>query len=806
MSNAFKLLKHLERQNESFSRTVDFFGLLANFHINQTVFASEATRNIFLSCLLSYRPVYTLKFTKSKLVLTQFETPFINENSQTQFTVSKDSVTNQSEIMTKLIESGLKRVKHIDAKGEFSVQGDIIDISLPKMDYIIRIEFFGDEITDITYLEHLTYQKIKSVNDFKLPAKNSGLNKVSLDLKNIEANALVAIYDPDIIEHSLTVEFLDFIGQLEEYHITALSFVSVGNYKYKIDIKRSIEFELFTSAWLDAKKESESQLITDSDNKKLPDIAVIKLEELEIGDYVVHNKHGIGRYIGNETREKAFGNNDTKEYEDYIIIQYASGSRSKDPDYLFIESNNLENLTKYVGAPNPKLSRFGGDDFAKVKTRARRHAKFIADKLIKTYVERVNGDSIAFLTDFPELEKVDFDFKYELTKDQKSALKSIFHDMSLSHPMDRLLCGDVGFGKTEVALRAAFLSVLNRRQVALLSPTTILTNQHYETFKARLNDYGVKIASLSRFTSKKERELCIQNLKSGEIDIVIGTHTLFSNDIQFKNLGLLIIDEEQRFGTEHKEKLKAKHPTVDILTLSATPIPKTLEMALTGIRDISIIQTPPANRQQVSTNVTESSNKLIKDAIGFELKRGGQVFYVHNNIATIETTCSKIQKLIPDAKIAIAHSKLSEYRIDKVINDFWHKKIDILVCTTIIETGLDISNANTLIVDKAQKFGLTQLHQLRGRIGRSETKAYAYFFYTKDMALTQKAYQRLETLQDYDDLGSGAAIALKDLELRGSGDYLGTEQSGHMQGVGYEMYIKFMSRAIENAKHNLSQH
>jgi transcription-repair coupling factor (superfamily II helicase) len=538
----------------------------------------------------------------------------------------------------------------------------------------------------------------------------------------------------------------------------------------------------------------------------------IDVQALQIGDYLVHDLHGIGKFVGKEMRQTIFdpatsetaAEHSQTAVEEYLIIEYASSSRAKNaqPDYLFVATTSPDNLSLYVGHDNPRLSRFGGVDFAKVKARTKKYAQDVAKRLVEIYAKRMLTPGISYLADDVQMRELEDSFEYELTPDQAVAIETVKDDMEMAHPMDRLICADVGFGKTEVALRAAFKAILSGKQVALLVPTTILSSQHFETFQNRYSKFPVRIELLNRFVPAKRRKEILTDVENGQVDLLIGTHMLLTPKVKFRNLGLLIIDEEQRFGTMHKELIKSLNPQTDILSMSATPIPRTLEMALTGIRDITTITTPPENRRSIITNVLPNSDKLVQDAIANEIRRGGQTFVIHNNVKTLQVRANKISELLPHARIGIAHGQMRENQIDHIIDQFWKRQIDVLVCTTIIETGIDIANANTLIVDNSDKFGLSQLHQLRGRIGRSNTQAYAYFLYSQHSALTERGYQRLETIQDLSELGSGTAIALKDLELRGAGNFLGAEQSGYIAGVGYEMYITIMGAAVEKVKQN----
>lgn len=524
----------------------------------------------------------------------------------------------------------------------------------------------------------------------------------------------------------------------------------------------------------------------------------IDLMELKPGDHIVHEQHGIGRFAGMRQRTIGTGANQTT--REYLIIEYAPSKRGAPADKLFIPTDQLDQVSKYIGADAPKLNKLGGSDWAATKAKARKHVHEIAEDLVKLYSARQRTAGFAFGPDTPWQKELEDAFPYQETADQLTTIDEVKADMEKPVPMDRLICGDVGFGKTEIAVRAAFKAIQDGKQVAVLVPTTLLVQQHYETFTERYEGFPVTVAAMSRFQTAKEINRTIEDLQAGGVDIVIGTHKLLNPKIKFKDLGLVIIDEEQRFGVEHKETLKALRTNVDVLSLSATPIPRTLEMAVTGIREMSTLATPPEDRLPVLTYVGAYEDAQVTAAVRRELLRGGQVFYVHNRVQDIARTAAAIHDLVPEARVGVAHGKMGEKQLDQIIRDFWHRDIDVLVCTTIIETGLDISNANTLIVDHADRFGLSQLHQLRGRVGRGRERAYAYFLYDPAKPMTQQSHDRLATIAQNTALGSGFDVAMKDLELRGTGNLLGDEQSGHIEGVGFDLYIRMVSEAVEAYK------
>ncbi len=508
--------------------------------------------------------------------------------------------------------------------------------------------------------------------------------------------------------------------------------------------------------------------------------------ELEKGDYVVHNIHGIGRYLGIETIEIS------GIHRDYVTIQYQNADR------VSIPVDQIQLLSKYVASDGktPKVNKLNDGRFQKTKQKVQHQVEDIADDLIKLYAERSQLEGFSFSGDDENQIEFDNDFPYVETEDQLRSIKEIKKDMESKQPMDRLLVGDVGFGKTEVAMRAAFKAVNDHKQVAILVPTTVLAQQHYTNFKERFNDFAVNVDVLSRFRTKAEQNETLEALKKGQVDIIIGTHRLLSQDVEFADLGLIVIDEEQRFGVKHKEKLKELKTKVDVLTLTATPIPRTLHMSMLGIRDLSVIETPPTNRYPVQTYVLESNPTIIRDAILREIDRGGQVYYLYNKVDTIEQKVAELKELVPEASIGFVHGQMSEIRLENTLIDFINGEYDVLVTTTIIETGVDIPNANTLFIENADHLGLSTLYQLRGRVGRSNRIAYAYFMYRPDKTLTEVAEKRLEAIKGFTELGSGFKIAMRDLSIRGAGNILGASQSGFIDSVGFEMYSQLLEEAI----------
>ncbi|MDP9067514.1 MAG: transcription-repair coupling factor [Actinomycetota bacterium] len=513
--------------------------------------------------------------------------------------------------------------------------------------------------------------------------------------------------------------------------------------------------------------------------------------DLASGDLVVHEVHGIGRYIEMVDRELL------GVHREYLVIEYAKGDR------LYVPSDQVDLVSKYIGGELPKMSRLGSNEWAKTKARVGRRAREIAHELVKLYADRLRAKGYAFGPDTPWQRELEDAFAYEETPDQLRAIDEVKDDMEKDLPMDRLVCGDVGYGKTEIAVRAAFKAVAGGKQVAVLVPTTILAQQHHATFAERFRHFPVRVEMLSRFLSAAEAKKVISDLADGKVDVVVGTHRLLGKDIKFSDLGLVIVDEEQRFGVEQKERLKQLRTSVDILTLTATPIPRTLEMAMSGIRDMSIVDTPPEDRHPVMTYVGDFDEETLSSAIRRELLRDGQVFYVHHRVDTIQAAARRVQDLVPDARVAVAHGQMDENQLEQTMLEFGDAKTNVLVCTTIIESGLDIPTVNTLIVERADLLGLSQMYQLRGRVGRAHERAYAYLFFPPQRALTEHAHERLKTIAEQTGLGSGFRIAMRDLEIRGAGNLLGAEQHGHISEVGFDLYVKLMSQAVEEAKGSL---
>ncbi|MFF2094431.1 transcription-repair coupling factor [Paenibacillus sp. NPDC058174] len=572
---------------------------------------------------------------------------------------------------------------------------------------------------------------------------------------------------------------------LQDYHIEPPKLIE-GNLQSGFELPSS-HLVVITEGEMFTQKQRKARRI----DKKIDNAERIKsYTELKVGDYVVHQNHGIGKYVGIGTLEIG------GIHKDYLHVLYAGG------DKLSVPIEQVDMIQKYVGSEEkePKINKLGGSEWTRAKNKVRSSVQDIADDLIKLYAERQSAPGFAFGQDTAYQNEFEAMFPYDETRDQLRAIEEIKKDMEKSQPMDRLLCGDVGYGKTEVAVRAAFKAAIEGKQVAILVPTTILAQQHYETFRERFSGYPFNIQVLSRFRSRKEQNETMKGLKAGTVDVVIGTHRLLSQDVIFKDLGLLIVDEEQRFGVSHKEKLKKLKTNVDVLTLTATPIPRTLHMSMLGVRDLSVIETPPENRFPVQTYVVEYNMSLVREAIERELARGGQVYYLYNRVQGIYQMAELINSLVPDAKVAVGHGQMSEQELEKTILDFLDGESDVLVSTSIIETGVDIPNVNTLIVHDADKMGLSQLYQLRGRVGRSNRIAYAYFTYQRDKVLTEVAEKRLQSIKEFTELGSGFKIAMRDLAIRGAGNLLGAEQHGYIASVGFDLYSQMLADEIAKRK------
>ncbi|MFJ8626919.1 transcription-repair coupling factor [Kitasatospora sp. NPDC093550] len=583
------------------------------------------------------------------------------------------------------------------------------------------------------------------------------------------------------------------VADLAEAPTRDVVYVSCGSIEHGF-VDEALKLTVITETDLSGQKSSTK------DMRRMPSRRRNAIDPLALvaGDYVVHEAHGVGKYVEMVQRTVQGA---TREY---LVLEYAPAKRGHPGDRLFVPTDQLDQVTKYVGGEAPTLHRLGGADWAKTKQRAKKAVKEIAADLIKLYSARMAAPGHTFGPDTPWQRELEDAFPYAETPDQLTTIAEVKSDMEKSVPMDRLICGDVGYGKTEIAVRAAFKAVQDGKQVAVLVPTTLLVQQHFSTFAERYANFPVTVKALSRFQTDSEAKAVLEGLFEGSVDVVIGTHRLFSSETRFKDLGLVIVDEEQRFGVEHKEQLKKLRANVDVLTMSATPIPRTLEMAVTGIREMSTITTPPEERHPVLTFVGPYDEKQISAAIRRELLREGQVFYIHNRVESIDKAAARLKDLVPEARIATAHGQMGETQLEKVVVDFWEKEFDVLVSTTIVESGIDISNANTLIVERGDTFGLSQLHQLRGRVGRGRERGYAYMLYPPEKPLTETAHERLATIAQHTEMGAGMYVAMKDLEIRGAGNLLGGEQSGHIAGVGFDLYMRMVGEAVAEFRESLA--
>ena len=698
----------------------------------------------------------------------------------------------------KLSNLGYERVDKVEFMGQFAIRGGIIDFFPLTESMAIRIELFDNEIDSIRSLDVLSQRSVEKLESVTLTPAEEPPSEGDISLINyLSEDSFIIADEPNmLIAHSVETfnqyydttkkpltEINDRLLDPEKIisHINSRNLVLLNNFTtsikdftvneiFKVDSSLIAEFEVIKPKRQIRKKRAQGSVIQN-------------FTDLKVGDYIVHDNHGIGIYSGIET----IITDGIK--KDYIKLNYA------DEGKLYIPTNQLDRVQKYLGGKT-KLNKIGSVVWERTKKRARESAEKLAREIALLYAKRKEARGFSHTKDTVWQTEFEEKFGFEETYDQLEAIKEVKKDMESTKIMDRLICGDVGFGKTEVAIRAAFKAVDSGKQVAFLCPTTILATQHFNTFKSRMEDYPITIELLSRFRTKKEQKESVERIKTKKADIVIGTHRILSKDVNFSDLGLVIIDEEQRFGITHKENLKNLTINVDVLTLTATPIPRTLHMSLSGIRDISLLTEPPMERKTIQTFVLEEEDEFIKIAISREISRKGQVYYLHNRVINIEAKAKKLREMFPNINIEIAHGQMSENELEDVMISFIEGEIDVLICTTIIETGLDIPNVNTIIIENADTMGLSQLYQLRGRVGRSDRIAYSYLMYKKDKVLTEVAAARLQTIRDFTEFGSGFKVALKDLEIRGVGNLLGPEQSGHMAAIGFDLYNKFLEEAL----------
>lgn len=786
-----------------------------------------------------------------------------------KISINTGDTLSYDNFINKLIKNNFIKTKIIQEHNEFAVRGGIIDIFPENLELPVRIEFYGDTIESIREFDVITQRSIKQINNTDIfPSEKvfTDKNSSSQFFYYISDDCLLIIDEPDLFQRNYPELFIktekfkrvffsgfplikneslcsygidriieiyfnsksqpsfnsniylflknitELIHQNYELYITCSDSYHLKRTKELIeeigqDISRfKINYLdhsfhdgfIFNSAKLAIYTEHEifNRYFKPAYKKrKFSGISFRELSKINYGDFMVHQYYGIGKYAGLQ-KISAGG-----------IQQEAVKLLYQDNDIVYVNLNSINLIKKYSAQEgvSPKLSKLGTNQWERIKQRTKNKIQEIAADLIKLYSYRKTQKGFKFSKDTIWQKELEASFIYEDTADQITAVDEIKKDMESDYPMDRLICGDVGFGKTEVAIRAAFKAVLDNKQVAVLVPTTILAEQHYNTFKDRLSKYAVEVEHLSRFKTQKQQNEILQKIQEGKINIIIGTHRLLSNDVKFKDIGLLIIDEEQRFGVKAKEKLKFLKENIDVLTLTATPIPRTLNFSLLGARDLSIINTPPKNRQPIHTEIINFNKKIISDAINYELSRNGQVYFVNDVINDLDYIAQLLEEITPAAKVAIAHGKMKPSELEKVMMGFLEKKYNVLVCTKIIESGLDIPNVNTIIINRADKFGLAELYQLRGRVGRTNIKSYAYLIAPPNSILTKQAIRRLHALEEFTELGSGLNLALKDLEIRGAGNLLGKEQSGFIAEIGFDLYMKILDEAVSELKINQSK-
>lgn len=797
----------------------------------------------YLQLLEAIRSKASFLCVASREALSQTILP-LAQYEQLRVTLAAGQTIDLEKLTKNLVAAGYQRTPFVERPGEFSIRGGILDIYVPLAEHPVRLEFNGNLLESLRQFESFTQRSVTTLeNILILPlrsdhavaplwsiftseiilVKNELLKPVEGMPRDIQAQelsltltrspqSLVFDFQPMESFHGSIPRLKERLGQWRSqgYAVTLVADNAGQQQRLQELLAEAADFCRmqvgvisggFVSPVLKLAVVSDEEIFGRylerkylAKIKKPAPLALNPFSDLKEHDYIVHETYGVGVYEG--IQRLVIGNKE----EDFLSLKYAEGDRL----YVPVEQMNL--VQKYVsagahpGIARLKMYRLGGNTWQRVKEQVRESTLQLARELLALYSERSVIEGKAFNADTHWQQEFEAAFIYEETPDQRQAIQAVKNDMSGNKPMDRLVCGDVGYGKTEVAMRAAFMAVNNNKQVAVLVPTTILAEQHLNTFRERLADYPVRVEMLSRFRSKAEHDLVIKDLGKGLVDIIVGTHRLLQIDIKFKDLGLLVVDEEQRFGVSHKERIKQICKKVHVLTLTATPIPRTLEMSLSGIRDVSLINNPPEGRLPVSTYVMEHNDEVLRQAILHELSRSGQVFYVHNRVQSIDRCAKKLAELVPEAKIKVAHGQMNSRELEKIMLDFMARKFNVIVATTIIESGLDMPNVNTLIVDDATRFGLADLYQLRGRVGRSSRRAYSYFFYPRDFVFTEDAAARLKAIQEFTQLGSGFKIAMRDLELRGAGNLLGKEQSGYISKVGFDLYCKLLQENIQRLK------
>ncbi len=741
---------------------------------------SEGQTDQELVKYLSYfyeKPASLLDYTPPDTLLLLDEVSRIHE-------MEEQLQKEEAEFVTNLLEEG--KILH-DISLSFSFQNLVSKQQRPILYYSLFLR----------HVQHTSPQNIVNVSSRQMQSFHGQMNVLASEMERFKKSNFTVVFLGANKERTERLSSVLADYEIEAAMIDNKKALAQGQvYVMEGELQSGFELPLMKLAVITEEELFKNRIKKKPRKQKLTNAERIKsYSELQVGDYVVHVNHGIGKYLGIETLEI------NGIHKDYLNIHY-QGS-----DKLYVPVEQIDQVQKYVGSEGkePKLYKLGGSEWKRVKKKVETSVQDIADDLIKLYAEREASKGYAFSPDHEMQREFESAFPYQETEDQLRSINEIKKDMERERPMDRLLCGDVGYGKTEVAIRAAFKAIADGKQVALLVPTTILAQQHYETIMERFQDYPLTVGLLSRFRTRKEANETIKGLKNGTVDMVIGTHRLLSKDVVYKDLGLLIIDEEQRFGVTHKEKIKQIKANVDVLTLTATPIPRTLHMSMLGVRDLSVIETPPENRFPVQTYVVEYNGALVREAIERELSRGGQVYFLYNRVDDIERKADEISMLVPDAKVAYAHGKMTENELESVMLNFLEGESDVLVSTTIIETGVDIPNVNTLIVFDGDKMGLSQLYQLRGRVGRSNRVAYAYFTYRRDKVLTEVAEKRLQAIKEFTELGSGFKIAMRDLTIRGAGNLLGAQQHGFIDSVGFDLYSQMLKEAIEERRGDTSK-
>ncbi|MCL2621348.1 MAG: transcription-repair coupling factor, partial [Defluviitaleaceae bacterium] len=883
------IITHSEQKAREITRDLAFFGTPAQFFPALDFMANYvevASKDVIIQRLNILSQIKLPLVTTVDALLSplsppdEFKRHFVNLKEGQE--VALDGLALQ------LVQMGYERSEQVEGHGQFAIRGGILDIFGPACTNPLRMEFWGDEIDSIRYIDIETQRSIEGERLLEiqlLPMKEHLGDTIATLFEYFPENTLICFDEPariatraderhdeyttvlqDLLEREQitsdqakpALNYADILQATNPFHKVLFNLMSQNvkdftpsvlvhfegkaatTFAGRIDLLAedvqyllSQDYQIIITAGGEHRAERLSEELVGwgiapaqlhvhageiSTGFEYPQLklAIISFAEpregekkrrkvrrtpkkrnpidhftdLNVGDYVVHDQQGIGVYHG---LEKIVVDSITR---DYLKIGYRGQAN------LYVAINQMDALQKYIGGGDikPQLSKLGGDAWSRTKAKAKAAVEEVARELVELYAKREAVKGHAYEADTVWQTEFEDAFIFEETDDQLLAVEDVKRDMESTKVMDRLICGDVGYGKTEVAIRAAFKAVCDQKQVAFLCPTTILAQQHYNTFVQRMKDFPINVQVVSRFRSSKETKLVIDDVKSGRVDILIGTHRLLSTDVEFANLGLIIVDEEQRFGVMHKEKLKQKWSHVDVVTLSATPIPRTLHMSLSGIRDMSILSQPPLERQPIQTYVLEYSPEMVKSSITREMARGGQVYYLHNRVQNIASTAAKIQSLVPDASVAYAHGKMNERELENAMMDFIDGAIDVLVCTTIVESGLDIPNVNTIIIQDADHLGLSQLYQLRGRVGRAGRSSFAYLMYQKDKVLTEVAEKRLQTIREFTEFGAGFKIAMRDLEIRGAGNLLGTSQHGHMDAVGYEMYCKLLDIAMREMR------